>query len=94
MQPFLGFNTLAPPMTSQVNQRRLIAAAAHAPRQPRLPSRNRRRGPAIAPPSMPTPPSVNDCLVDLPLDGPGIRIKVKVYPPQVHFHEMIITELV
>jgi hypothetical protein len=86
-QPFLGFDTLSPPILNQTNQRRLNSAAAHIPRQPRLQSRGRRRGPAIAPPSMPRPPSVNDCLIDLLTDAgtlePGIRIKAKVYPPQV-----------
>jgi hypothetical protein len=100
MQPFLGFNSLSPPLTSQVNQHRLSAAASHNPRQARLPTRGRRRGPAIAPPSMPRPPCITDCLIDVETDAgivPGIRVKVKVYPPQVsltftsHFRSLIFT---
>ena len=85
-QPFLGFHNISPTLTNQVNQRRLSVAAVHNPRQGRLPSRSRRRGPAIAPPSMPHPPTINDCLIDLTSDAgvaTGIRVKVKVYPPQV-----------
>ena len=84
-QPFLGFNRLAVPMTSQANQQRLSAAAAHIPRQPRLPTRNtRRRGVAVAPPGLPRGPRVDDCYVAIGVGAePGIRVKVKVYPPQV-----------
>lgn len=85
-QPFLGFNSLAVPMTSQANQRRLNAAAAHIPRPPRLPSRGRRRGPAVAPPGLPRAAGIDDCYIAVG-DGTeaGIRLKVKVYPPQVRY---------
>jgi len=100
MQPFLGFNTLSRPLTSQVNQHRLSAAASHNPRQPRLPSRGRRREPAVAPPGMPRPPCIADCLVDVETNAgiaAGIWVRVKVYPPQVsltsvsHVRSLILT---
>jgi hypothetical protein len=88
-QPFLGFNNLGISMTSQVNRQRLSAAAAHIPRQPRLPSRGRRRGPACHPPGLPRAPQFVDCFTTLTVNGasiPGIRITVKVYPPTVSCH--------
>ena len=88
-QPFLGFNSLGISMTGQVNRQRLSAAAAHIPRQPRLPSRGRRRGPAIHPPGMPRGPRIDDCYTTVSVNGtsvPGIHTTVKVYPPQVGCH--------
>jgi hypothetical protein len=88
-QPFLGFNSLGVSMTGQVNRQRLSAAAAHIPRQPRLPSRGRRRGPATHPPGMPRAPRIDDCYTTVSVNGtsvPGIRTIVKVYPPQVRCH--------
>jgi hypothetical protein len=88
-QPFLGFNNIGVSTRGQVNQQRLAAAASHQPRQPRLPSRGGRslrgRGPAIQPPSMPRAPKFDDCIlnvIDTTGDAvPGLRVKVKVYPP-------------
>jgi hypothetical protein len=88
-QPFLGFNSLGVSMTGQVNRQRLSAAAAHIPRQPRLPSRGRRRGPATHPPGMPRAPRIDDCYTAVSVNGtsvPGIRTIIKVYPPQVRCH--------
>jgi hypothetical protein len=85
-QPFLGFSNLGNSMTGQVNRERLRASAAHIPRQPRLPSRGQRRGPAIHPPGLPRPPKISDCYTPMSVNGtstPGIRITVKVYPPTV-----------
>jgi hypothetical protein len=85
-QPFLGFNSLGISMTSQVNQQRLSAAAAHAPRQPRLPTRGRRRGPASHPPGILRSPRIDDCYTMVSVNNasvPGIRILAKVYPPPV-----------
>jgi hypothetical protein len=89
MQPFLGRDSLAISMSDQVNQQRRGSAANH-PRQPRLPSRGRRRGPAVQPPSLPRRRDIHqieDCL-STPINNgisevPIIRIKVKVYPPTV-----------
>jgi hypothetical protein len=72
-------------ITSQVNQQRLAAAAVNLPSQVSLPqrtARRRRRGQAISPPTLTTTFSINSVLSN---DGssPLIRIKVKVYPPQV-----------
>lgn len=86
-QPFLGFQSLEIPMTRQANQARMSAAAAHLPRRVSLPVRRRTRGVASPAPSLPRRPDVNDSLIDVSLgDGTvvaGIRLKVKVYPPQV-----------
>jgi hypothetical protein len=84
-QPFLGLDRLGLSMAGQVNQRRLASAAATLPRQPRLPRRG--RGPAVPAPSLrrSSGPKVEDCLSTIP-DAQGdfaIRIKVKIYPPQV-----------
>jgi hypothetical protein len=90
-QPFLGLDRLGLSMTGQVNQRRLASAAATLPRQPQLPrrgrGRGRGRGPAISAPSLRrvSRPKIEDCMSTIP-DAQGnfpIRIKVKVYPPQV-----------
>jgi hypothetical protein len=90
-QPFLGFNSLSVPMTSQANRQRLSSAAAHNPRQPRLQNRGgRRRGStAIHPPGMPRASRVDDCYSTLSVNGAnvdGIRLIVKVYPPKVRGH--------
>jgi hypothetical protein len=86
-QPFLGFNTLAPSMAGQVNQQRLASSASSQPRQPRLPSRTRRRGPAVHPPSLPRAARVDDCRMSIvdsnSREVAGLRVKVKVYPPPV-----------
>jgi hypothetical protein len=76
-------------MTSQVNRQRLSAAAAHIPRQPRLPICGRRRGPATHPPGIPRGPQIDDCFTIISENGeniPGIRTTVKVYPPMVRGH--------
>ena len=83
-QPFLGLDRLGLSMAGQTNQRRLSSAATSLPRQPRLPRRG--RGPAIAAPSLrrSSGPRIEDCLsIPDPQGNPTIRIKVKVYPPQV-----------
>lgn len=85
-QPFLGLNSMGVSMTSQVNQQRLSAASANIPRQPRLPSRTRRRGPALHSPTLPRSPQVDDCHTTVLVNGmnvPGVCVKVKIYPPQV-----------
>jgi len=84
-QPFLGRNSLAISMSDQVNQQRRASAANH-PRQPRLPSRGRRRGPVVQPPSLPrhhNGQQIEDCLSMSNIEIPTIRVKVKVYPPTV-----------
>jgi hypothetical protein len=93
-QPFLGRNNLAINMSAQVNQQRRVSAAASQPRQPRLPSRGRRRGPAVPPPSLPrnNQPCIDDCVSTAIRDGveiPTLRIKLKIYPPQVSIHHCI-----
>lgn len=93
-QPFLGRNNLAINMSAQVNQQRRVSAAASQPRQPRLPSRGRRRGPAVPPPSLPqnNQPCIDDCVSTAIRDGveiPTLRIKFKIYPPQVSIHHCI-----
>lgn len=93
-QPFLGLNNLGVSMAAQVNQQRRASAASHLPRQPRLPTRGiRRRGPAIQPPVMQQREDnrtarLQDCISFVGTDASGaidqhIRLKVKVYPPQV-----------
>ncbi len=87
-QPFLGRDNLSINMSAQVNQQRRVSAAASQPRQPRLPSRGRRRGPAVPPPSLPrnSQPCIDDCVSTAIRDGvevPTLRIKFKIYPPQV-----------
>lgn len=75
-QPFLGLQSLGQGVTRQVNQQRLASAAATLPRRPALSRRT--RGTSTRPPRLATAPSINDCLED------GlIRVKFKVYPPQV-----------
>lgn len=98
MQPFLGRDNLALSVSDQVNQRRWASAANH-PRQPRLLSRGRRRGPAVQPPSLPRrrdTHQMEDCLsttINNGVEIPTIRIKVKVYPPLVRnlFNFCIVT---
>lgn len=83
-QPFLGLKRLGLSMAGQTNQRRMASAANTLPRQPRLPRRS--RGPAVAAPSLrrSSGPRIEDCLSIPDAQGnPTIRIKVKVYPPQV-----------
>jgi hypothetical protein len=80
---FLGLSSLGSNIRGHVNQQRLASSARN-----QLPTegRRRRRGPAKHPPSIRTPvPKIEDCLSTLQdADGlPLIRIKVKVYPPQV-----------
>jgi len=86
IQPFLGRNSLGVSMAGQVNQERRASAAANLPRRP--PRAARRRGPAISAPSLARAPSVQDCLFNIPDEHGGttmaIRIKIKVYPPQVY----------
>ena len=87
-QPFLGRNSLAIGMSDQVNQQRRASAANH-PRQPRLPSRGRRRGPAVQPPSLPRRHNglqIEDCLstsINNGIETHTICVKVKVHPPTV-----------
>jgi hypothetical protein len=72
-------------ITSQVNQQRLAAAAMNLPSHVSLPqrtARRRRRGLAISPPTLMPAFSINSVLSNEGL-SPLIRIKVKVYPPQV-----------
>lgn len=90
MQPFLGRNSLAVGMAGQVNQQRRASAAAHLPRRPATATRGGRnlgRGPAIPAPTLACPPTIQDCLFSIPDEHWGIsaaiRIKIKVYPPQV-----------
>lgn len=87
-QPFLGRGSLTVNMSELVNQQRRASAAASQPRQPRLPSRGRRRGPAVPPPSLPrnSVPCIEDCVSTTIHNGveiPTLRIKFKIYPPQV-----------
>lgn len=70
---------------SQVNQQRLAAAAVNLPSHVSLPqrtARRRRRGPAILPPTLTPTFPINSVLSNEGL-SPLLRIKVKVYPPQV-----------
>ena len=81
-------------MSAQVNQQRRVSAAASQPRQPRLPSRGRRHGPAVPPPSLPRndQPCIDDCVSIAIRDGvevPTLRIKFKIYPPQVSLNRCI-----
>jgi hypothetical protein len=72
-------------ITSQINRQRLAAAAANLPSQTSLAQRTARRrcrGPAISPPTLTSTFSINSVLSNEGSD-PLIRIKVKVYPPQV-----------
>jgi hypothetical protein len=69
-------------ITSQINQQRLAASARNLPSHVTLPqrtARRRRRGPAILPPTLTQVSSINSVFSNEGL----IRIKVKVYPPQV-----------
>ena len=73
-------------IASQVNQQRLAAAAVNLPSHVSLPqrtTRRRRRGPAIVPPTLTPTFSINSVLSNEGSSSPMIRIKVKVYPPQV-----------
>lgn len=89
MQPFLGRDTLAVNMAGQVNQERRASAAARLPRRQTVPTRGvrRRRGPATPAPSLARGLNIDDCLINIPDENGGhalsIRVKVKVYPPQV-----------
>lgn len=71
-------------ITSQVNQQRLAAAAVNLPSHVTLPQRTarRRRGQAISPPTLTPTFSINSVLYNEG-SSPMLRIKVKVYPPQV-----------
>ena len=87
-QPFLGRDNLTVNMSGQVNQQRRASAAASQSRQPRLPSRGRRRGPAVPPPSLPqnSMPCIEDCMSTTIHNGikiPTLQIKFKIYLPQV-----------
>jgi hypothetical protein len=88
-QPFLGRGSFMAVNTSElVNQQRRASAVASQPRQLRLPSRGRRRGPAVPPPSLPrnSVPCIEDCVSTTIHNGveiPALRIKLKIYPPQV-----------
>ena len=82
-QPFLGFSSLGTSLIGQVNQQRLASSAATQPRQPQLPLRGRRRGPAIRPPQLPRAPKLEDCVSHIASE-PLIQLVVKVYPPQVN----------
>jgi hypothetical protein len=88
IQPFLGRNSLGVSMAGQVNQEHRASAAANLPRRPPHAARHRGRGPAISAPSLACAPSVHDCLFNIPDEHGGttvaIRIKIKVYPPQVY----------
>ena len=80
-------------MLGQVNQQRHASAAASQPRQPQLPSCGR-RGPAIAPPSLPrnSLPCIDDCVSTTISDSVKICtlwIKFKIYPPQVSIHHRV-----
>lgn len=86
-------------ITSLVNQQRLAAAAVNLPSQVTLPqrtTRRRRRGQAISPPTLPPVFSINSVISNEGL-SPLLRIKVKVYPPQVitfipsHFNMNLLT---
>jgi hypothetical protein len=89
-QPFLGFNSLGVSTSGQVNQERLASSARYRGLPVRgLPVRGRRntRSAAVHPPSISRTPKLSDCLVNVVgVDGftvPGLRMKIKVYPPLV-----------
>ena len=96
MQPFLGRDSLGVGMASQVNQQRRASASSHLPRRHPLVTRGSRhpsRGPATSTPRLARGPNINDCLVAAP-DGSGghaVRVKVKVYPPQVSSYMLFIS---
>jgi hypothetical protein len=74
-------------LAGRVNQERR-ASASRMPRQPALTTRRARtRGTAIQPPSLATQPNIQNCYTvaqDQGNDIQVLRLKVKVYPPQVN----------
>jgi hypothetical protein len=81
-QPFLGLHNIGLSMAGQVNQQRRASAAHHSSAH-QLQTRGRRRGPAIRPPTLPRSSRVEDCLSVTGTTTGNIRLKVKIYPPQV-----------
>jgi hypothetical protein len=82
--PFIGGAALSLP-TAHANQARLASALTSIPRNPSLPRRGRRRGPAQHPPTLPSSRkvSINNCLSQDASGGHSLRIIVKVMPPPV-----------
>jgi hypothetical protein len=79
-------------ITSLVNQQCLAAAAVNLPSQVSLPQRTTRRrrcGPAISPPMLASTFSINSVLSNEGSSSALLRIKVKVYPPQVSLHSSL-----
>ena len=96
MQPILGRDTLSLNVANQVNQEHRASAVAHVPRWQTVPTcgTRHRRGPATPTPSMARRPNIDDCLgIGIPDENGGhtlsIRVKVKVYPPQVSISDLL-----
>ena len=89
---FMSLNNLSAGMTAQANQQRISHASTSIPRQPWL--QRRTRGPTIHPPSLRnSTPSIHNCMTSILIGGQvveKIRVKVIIYPPQVHDFQTLI----